>query len=264
MDNEDNKKNRIIGPVVSLFAHIAANSRLTRSFTECDDNDHKNDCMRKVLEDAKHDRDLFIINLESIISLHLNALNSDEDLIFKLNRILGIIKIKYDRKKEIITTEHVPSVLLSRDEKYLKFDTKFISDSFYNSLIEQVNVTFLDDCYSATMVLLRKLFENLLIDILRRKYGTDTEKHLYWNSNRKQFLSFYTLIENFSEKLNDFETYSKRMNKKFIDFLNKYIRFPGNETAHSIEDNISKDEMEKKKQQINDYVEILFSIFSKL
>ena len=264
MNFEGDRRDTIINSIIALFAHEIANSRITRTFVQCDDEDHKNDCMRKVLERAKHDRDLFIINLGSIIRLHSNALSSDEDLVFNLNRILHLISIKYDIEKGIITANHVPSVLLSRDEMYLKFDTKFIPDSFYNSLLEQINITYLDDCYSATTILLRKLFENLIIDILRKKYGTDTNKTLYWNSKRKQFLSFSTLIENFSKKINDFETYSKRMDKKFIDFLNKNIRFPGNESAHSIEDNISKDELEKKQQQINNYVEILFSIFSKL
>lgn len=262
MDFEDDKRDIIISSIVSLFAHEEANSLLARSFTECVEDDYKNDCMKRVLEKVKQNRDLFVIQLESIITLHTNALGAKENLVFRLNRILSLINLKYDFQKGIISATHVPSVLLSCDEKFIKLDTRFFPDSFYNDLIEQINVTYLDGCYSATMVLLRKLFENLIIDILRKKYGTDKEKNLYWDVNRKQFLTFYTLINNFNKKINDFETY-KKIDNKLIEFLNKKIRYPGNESAHSIEDKISREEMEKKKQKINDYLESLFSVLNK-
>lgn len=264
MDFEENRRNTIVNSIIALFAHEIANSRITRTFVQCDEDDHKNDCMRKILEDVQHDRDLFVTNLESIIKLHSNVLNADENLLFNLNRNLGLINIEYDIEKGNIIAQHIPSVLLSSDEMYLEYDTNFIPDTFYNSLLSQINVTYLDNCYTATMILIRKLFENLLIDILRKKFSTEEEKKLYWDISRKRFLSFHTLIENFNQKLKDFDTYPGKLDKKFIKFLNKSIRYPANESAHSIEKRISKVEMEEKKKQINDYVEILFSIFSRI
>ncbi|MHA1221660.1 MAG: hypothetical protein ACTSP3_00095 [Candidatus Heimdallarchaeaceae archaeon] len=264
MNNENTKRNLVINSVVSLFAHEHANSLLTRSFTECNEDEHKNDCMRKVLEKAINERDLFIIQLESIINLHSKTLVKNKNLVIKLNRILGLINVKYDINKEMITAEHVPSVLLSKDEKYLYFDTSFVTDSFYKRLIDQINITFLDGCFSATTILVRKLFENLLIDLLRKKFSNKKEEHLFWNVEKERFWFFSKIIKNFNSKLTDFKKYSDKLDRTFVKFLNESIRYQGNQAAHSIEDQISKEDLEKRKKQINNYIEVLFSVFSKI
>ena len=254
----------IISSIVSLFGSLQANSLLTRSFPECSDIKHKNDCMRVVLDNVIDNRDLFVLKLETIINLHSKVLEEEDNLITKINRILGLMNVNYEENRKIITAKYVPSVLLSDEEKYLDIDKNFIPDSFYNDLIEQINVTFLDCCYSASTILLRKLFENLLIDILRKKYGTKECKYLYWNERRKHFLNFAKLIENFKEKLNDFIIYSKKIEKNFIKFLEEKIKFPGNESAHTIEEIIEEKDLRLKQNEINSYLRLLFSILQKI
>ena len=52
MDLEEDIKNTIISSIVSLFAHKEANSLISRTFPECKDIEHKNDCMRELLENV--------------------------------------------------------------------------------------------------------------------------------------------------------------------------------------------------------------------
>ena len=48
--------------------------------------------------------------------------------------------------------------------------------------------------YQSTTILLRKLFENLLIDLLRTKYGSQKVEFFY-NTEQNRFLEFYQLIK---------------------------------------------------------------------
>ena len=45
-------------------------------------------------------------------------------------------------------------------------------DIFYKKLIEEINFQYITKHSMSLSVLMRKLFENLIIDILRKKYGT--------------------------------------------------------------------------------------------
>jgi len=51
-------------------------------------------------------------------------------------------------------------------------DDKFLEDRFYLNLVKEINGSYRCGLPSATWILLRKIFENLLIDSLRAKYGT--------------------------------------------------------------------------------------------
>lgn len=137
-------------------------------------------------------------------------------------------------------------------------DIDNVPGTFYPSLIENINNCHHLGIYDATLILTRKLVENLLVDVLRRKYGTDRIE-LYYNPDSSEFHSFYELIEKFRELQSDFEHHSSEIGDGFIRELNS-IRKPSNAEAHSIETDVSDDEMEDYRSTSIYLVKVLFHI----
>jgi hypothetical protein len=45
-------------------------------------------------------------------------------------------------------------------------------DPYYSKLKSEINNTYRYNLHTATFILVRKLFENLIVDLLMAKYGT--------------------------------------------------------------------------------------------
>ncbi|WP_154019044.1 hypothetical protein [Halococcus agarilyticus] len=162
--------------------------------------------------------------------------------------------LKHD--SDTIAHPQVPT----HSEPFLDIDN--VAGTFYPGLIERINTCYQLGINDATLILTRKLIENLLIDVLRRKYGTDRIE-IYYDPDSSEFHSFYELIENFKELQSDFEHYSGEVDDNFIRELNS-IRKPSNAEAHSIETDISDGEIENY-QSISIYlVKVLFHIRNSL
>jgi len=129
-------------------------------------------------------------------------------------------------------------------ERFLELDN--IPGAFYPDLVVDINRCYSLSIYDATLVLTRKLLENLLIDIFRDQYGTKRIQ-LYYRPNNGRFQNFSTLIENFEDNLNDFEHLSGGLDSDFIEELNAF-RQNANAEAHSIETNITKSEMQEYRE----------------
>jgi hypothetical protein len=115
----------------------------------------------------------------------------------------------------------------------------------------------------ALPVMLRKLLENLLIDILRKKYGT-SELSLYYDTTRRRFQDFSVLVENLRAKESEFHYITDRLGKSIKD-INAY-RELGNVSAHSIDVDTGQimDDLDKKKEKANYLVQLLLSTRSKI
>ena len=109
--------------------------------------------------------------------------------------------------------------------------------------------------YQSTTILLRKLFENLLIDLLRTKYGSQKVEFFY-NTEQNRFLEFYQLIKKIKKQRADFAPYTSGLNDDFFNFINKF-RENTNSNAHSLESFIEKEEIEKDKSKINHCIKII-------
>ncbi len=85
----------------------------------------------------------------------------------------------------------------------IKFET---TDYFIKEHIKEVNKTYTHGCYTSSFILCRKVFENLLIGIIRKKYsGTSkSERELYWDFDRNRFLDFSVILKNLHKKAADF------------------------------------------------------------
>lgn len=136
--------------------------------------------------------------------------------------------------------------LVGSEEREEPRDGDFISVSdpdgdFYSPLIDDINVCYKNRVYDAVLVLTRKLFENLLIELLRGHFGME-DVSLFFIKEQRRFQNFSTLLENAKERSDKLLFY----NPDIKDILDKMDRFreKSNASAHSIEVNVSEQEID--------------------
>jgi hypothetical protein len=157
---------------------------------------------------------------------------------------------------------------ISGAEDSFKYTEKFINvDSapsrFYEPLITEINKSYTEDLCDSTLILTRKLLENLLIDILRSKFGPQNHLELYYNKDKRQFQSFSTLIENFENKSDQLEHYYSSETSDLIDKIGEF-KANGDASAHSIETDLDKDDLEELSSEIDFLSRLLFDIREKV
>jgi hypothetical protein len=110
--------------------------------------------------------------------------------------------------------------------------------------------------------LIRKLLENLIIDILRGKYGTH-QVSLYYDTSKRRFHDFSVLLQNLDSHKADFHCIAPDLDTPIIQSINQY-RETGNSAAHSIDANLTIEQVSQGKDDINHLVQYLLHIFQRL
>jgi hypothetical protein len=129
------------------------------------------------------------------------------------------IVVKKNKKK-------TPSV----NKKFLEYDT---TDKFVKGHIEELNRAYEAKCYTSVFILARKIVENLIIDILKKKYPEKVKanKELYFDITKKRLKDFSVILQNLYDKRNDFGTENKAVEKLWQ--LAKNLKDNSNNKAHS-------------------------------
>ena len=133
---------------------------------------------------------------------------------------------------------------------------------FFRELIDEINKAYSTALYTSTWVCLRKLFENLLIEMLRVRYGT-TNIDLYYWEDKGRFHDFSVLTENLESRISDFRSYTDAFDQRFFDFL-KSFREQANRPAHSIDILTDPNDFENKKSEINHYASLLCDVIRRI
>jgi hypothetical protein len=150
----------------------------------------------------------------------------------------------------------------------LLITTKF-AGGFYDDLAIEINSAFRIRLFTATMVLVRKLFENLIVDLLRQKYGErPPDKELYYSMKDKRFHSFSTLIHNLEAHVDDFKAHSTVLQwdkgkNDFFKFL-RDIKERGDASAHSIELIHDPNEINTLQPLMNKYSDLIVRLVQKI
>lgn len=163
-------------------------------------------------------------------------------------------------KKSVKETKSVQRQT-KRKQKYL--DIKILPDNFYIKLQNQINDAYHCKVYSAVTILIRKFLENLIVDILRKKYGDKPPGlELYFNIHNNRYHDFSFLLEKLEEKvkLEDFKSLPA-LNKSFIDKINVY-RNKGNLSVHTLEIDFTKEDIDIDKSKIQLILEVLIRVFN--
>ena len=126
-----------------------------------------------------------------------------------------------------------------RDELFI--DTDVIDEHFYERLIRDINECYRIRVNSASLVLTRKLFENLLVDILRWHYGMD-DIEMFFDPDQGYHHSLSQLKRNIRNNVQDFRVYSRDIDVDLLDRLDQF-KERGDASAHSIVVDISDELM---------------------
>lgn len=135
-------------------------------------------------------------------------------------------------------------------------------DQFFAGLVIEINRAYGFKLFSSTMTLLRKLMENLLIELLRTRFGMKNVEKFY-STDKGRHHDFSKLLENFDEEINSFKPYSSSFEKPMINFLNKF-RVSSNSAAHSIDINENWEHVKSLKQELNHYSKLFENVIKKI
>jgi hypothetical protein len=139
-------------------------------------------------------------------------------------------------------------------------DVDSFPDDFYRELVHLINKAYGAEVFGAVPILVRKLLENLLVDILRLYYGM-RDITIFFDKGHGRFHDFGTLIDNTETRLHDFNWCNDLMNKELLEQLNKY-RERGNASAHSMIVAVRKEELKEASDEITQMTKQLFKLYS--
>lgn len=142
-------------------------------------------------------------------------------------------------------------------------DTLFIQAGivdveYYSTLIDHINLSFQYGINDACLILTRKLFENLVIDILRAEYGGEGI-NLYFNTETGRFYGLGTLCGNLRDKTAELKHYSRQLDGDLVSRVEQFKEH-GNSQAHSVRVDIDDDELEGMSDEATQLTEILYDI----
>ena len=164
------------------------------------------------------------------------VINKDRELFYELNLIDDDLELIEFPKEKIININNY-------------------SDDFYKDLQVEINKAYNYGLYSSVFVLIRKVLENLLIDLLRKKYGMANVK-LFFDSSQNRFHNFSVLIEKLGERISDFRPVEPAINSELIDEIDKF-RQKGNSSAHSITLKIKKEKLDEDIGDLEHTIKVL-------
>lgn len=134
------------------------------------------------------------------------------------------------RKNKIIVNKK----RLQKKEKIMTIVDYDTNDYFKKAHIHEINKAYTKGCYTSVNILIRKVIENLIIDIIRKKFPPKTKKNkeLYYNTAQGRFKDFSVILKNLYKKRNEFELDDKKIIERLVAKVRK-IKEAANDVAHS-------------------------------
>jgi len=131
------------------------------------------------------------------------------------------------------------------------------TDRFVSRHVLEINGTYHACCYTATFILCRKVMENLIIQILKKKFPSQKNKILYEDFASRRSLDFSVILDNFYKSRTKFSISAssaiERIKQKATPFKND-----ANDKAHSLFHIASKKEIEDANvQEIFDLITVV-------
>ncbi len=194
--------------------------------------------------------------------------NNLENIITGLKAVMREYLSKVQKDPENVDFHPLPicnddKEKLSEEESCLPYlNIPNLPDSFYIALLDEINKVYHTDALLSVQILVRKFFENLIIDILRKKYSA-REIELYYDTSKGHFLDFSALLKNLDVKIGDFVGITPVFNSNFIKKINQY-REHGNSAAHTLEIQIEKQAIDADAKNLEYLINILIKVLSNI
>ncbi len=184
----------------------------------------------------------------------LKDIKVEEDMVNKYPAIKAVLK---NKEMEDLSQLFSKISYTLTESKYL--DITEYPDDFYRDLVELINKCYIYGIYPAVYIFSRKLLENLLIDILRKRYGM-RNIGLFFDTKHRRHHSFNVLVKNFVEKIEDFKIIIPSLNHEFIKKVNKF-RESGNSAAHTLEMTIKREDVDSVRDDLTFVIKTLIRLW---
>jgi hypothetical protein len=145
-----------------------------------------------------------------------------------------------------------------REEDDRFIDSDIFEEDRYKKLIEDINDCYRYRIYDGTMVLSRKLFEDLVFEILKTHYaGEDVQ--MFYNQEDDCHYSFNELLNNLKEGVPILRRYSRELDDAFVEEI-RDLKNAGNRGAHSIRVDFTDGEVEEWSSDATRISEVLYDV----
>lgn len=182
------------------------------------------------------------------------------------NELRDLVRDYYDAPNQVeVLREELPGALEDASGAGIK-ETLFQSQNFpheYQEVVTEINRCYNTGSYSSATIMVRKLVENLIIDILRMEYGDD-EPEKYFNTDTGRLHNLSTLINNLEESTNALKKYSGRVTSEEFQKSLEKSRTRANKEAHSVDVNRTQKELEQYVEESRMAVMVLVRIRRRL
>lgn len=170
---------------------------------------------------------------------------SNEDRKYFENKNIQIIKIRKNIKN------YKKSVI------FVKYTT---NNPFLEKHLDEINRCYNAHGYTASFILIRKVIENLITGIIKKKFPRKTKNHkeLYLNFSTGHIRDFSELIKNLKDKSKSFDPDEKQLVQRILS-LSEQFKDDANDKTHSLYHISSKRELvDNNPQQIFDLISEFF------
>lgn len=145
-----------------------------------------------------------------------------------------------------------------REDGDLFIDTDAVDDERYEKLIEDINDSYRYRIHSGTMVLSRKLFEDMVFEILKTHYAGDNVQ-MFYNQEDDCHYSFNELLNNLKDGVPTLRRYSRELDDAFVEEI-RDLKNAGNKGAHSIRVEFTDDQVEEWSSDATRFAEVLYDV----
>jgi len=147
-----------------------------------------------------------------------------------------------------------------RDEDERFIDSDIFEQHRYEKLVADINESYRYHIYDGTMVLTRKLFENMVFEILRGEYsGKDTQ--MFFDQENQRHYHFDELLNNFKIGVPDLKRFTKEgLDREMVEDI-RDLKEKGNKGAHSIRVDFEEGEVEALSDDATYLAEVIYEVW---
>lgn len=133
-------------------------------------------------------------------------------------------------KKPIVVNQKNSKIKNKKIIEFIKYET---ADTFIKAHILETNKAYTFGCCTAAFILCRKIIENLLTDVIKKKYPQDKKENieLYFDTSKGRTKDFSEILSNLRRHSKDFGT-DKNLLERILSRSDKF-KDDANNKVHS-------------------------------
>lgn len=203
--------------------------------------------------------------LSQLSSQHGITLNAAAEIMARKEgfHVWGLLEEKdkecfRDKKVQVINVKNN----IHKDKKLIVFIKYETGNKFLIEHLDEINRSYTFHCYTAAFILTRKVIENLITEIIKKKFPgkNKTDKELYLNFSTGHIRDLSELIKNLREKSNGFDPDEKKLIQRILQLSEKF-KDDANDKTHSLYHRSNKKELDDANpQQILDLISEFFNL----